>query len=50
MNKYVYHIAYICPTACVLYSTYRPNITAHVSKIDKKMQLKSTMLLPYMCE
>ena len=39
LNKYACHIAYVCPAACLLYYTYRPNITAHLSKINDKMPL-----------
>ena len=42
--------AHFCPTACLLNATYRPKITAHISKINNKKQIYSTMLLPYMCQ
>ena len=39
MNKYTCHMAHACPTACLLFSMHRSNITAHISKINTKMQL-----------
>ena len=30
---------YLCPTAYFLYSTYRPNITAHICKRNSKIKL-----------
>ena len=35
LNKYAHHITHIFPTACLLWSTYRPSITAHISKQQK---------------
>ena len=36
LNKYACHNPHVFPTACLLNSTYRPNITAHISKIIRK--------------
>ena len=50
LNKYA-SISPIFPTALLLWSTYRPHVTAHTSpkKKNNKLQLSFTMLLPYMC-
>ena len=37
MNKYAYNTTHVCPTALIMYSTYRNCITAHT--IHKKLQL-----------
>ena len=37
-HKYACHTGHVCPTACLLYSTYGPNITPHISIINNKVQ------------
>ena len=32
LNMYACHIAYVCPTALLLWSTYRPNTRAYICK------------------
>ena len=41
---------HVCPIACLLYSIYRPSITAHISKINNELQLQFTMPLTHMCQ
>ena len=52
LNKYAYHIAHTCSTELKLWSTYRPHITAYISKRinNNKLQLLFTMLMPYVCQ
>ena len=46
LKKYSSHITEICPTALLLWSTYRLHITGHT---NPKMHLLLTMLYPYVC-
>ena len=49
MSKYAHCIVHVCPTALLLYFTYRFHITAYISKISKQIgfELSSHMHMYY---
>ena len=51
LNKYTSHITHRCPTALLLWSTYRPHIPGYTdSKENSILQILITMLFPYLCQ
>ena len=39
LNKSVCHISHVCPTAWLLYSTYRPNIVIYINKLHNTIAI-----------